>query len=69
MLFRRLLRTSRSEPFTAAHVRALGAVLRVRDRHADELLRQLEEDGLVIAVLGQPDHYVFVPYARRQAVE
>ncbi|MBX3221922.1 MAG: hypothetical protein KF795_15505 [Labilithrix sp.] len=69
MLFTQLLRRWRWQPFSVTEARAMGASLHLRQRHVEELLRQLvEEDGLAFVLVGAPDHYAFIlPHARRLA--
>jgi hypothetical protein len=50
---------------TDAH--AIGALLHLRERHVNELLRELvEEDGLAFTLVGTADHYAFIPPRTRR---
>lgn len=67
-LFSQLLHGWRWRPFAVADARAIGALLHLRERHVNKLLRELEEDGLVSALVDAPDHCAFIPpYTRRLA--
>jgi hypothetical protein len=47
----------------------MGALLHLRERHVEELLRQLvDEDGIAFLLEGAPDRYAFIPpHTRRLA--